>query len=94
MVHEDVVSGDPGGKLDRLVDMAAAGYLPPVEGPKVLPIQSGDEEDQLSPDKTPVTKRVPLLTVFFLSLHPTLFQTFSPSQTSSEVSHLPQQLQG
>ena len=52
MVYEDVVSGDPGGKLDRLVDMAAAGYLPPVEGPKVLPIQSGDEEDQLSPDKT------------------------------------------
>lgn len=52
MVYEDMEGGDPGGKLDRLVDMAAAGYLPPVEGPKALPIQGGDEEDQLSPDKT------------------------------------------
>ena len=48
-VYEDVVGGDPG---DRLADMVTAGYLPPVEEPKALPIKGGDEEDQLLPDKT------------------------------------------
>ena len=52
MVYEDVVGGDPGGNLDRLADMVTAGYLPPVEEPKALPIKGGDEEDKLSPDKT------------------------------------------
>ena len=50
--YEDVMGGDPGGCSDRLAEMTAAGHLPPLEGPKALATEGGDEEDQLAPDQT------------------------------------------